>query len=63
MSKKNWILLLSLSVALGLLVPAYAQVAGTTKETDSKVVESTQIAKGWSAKRSVIGQKLYKRFG
>jgi sporulation protein YlmC with PRC-barrel domain len=63
MSKKNWIPLLCLSAALGLVAPAYAQVAGTTKESDTKVIESTQIAKGWSAKRSVIGQKLYNDSG
>ena len=63
MSKKFWISVGCMAVAMSFLAPVSAQVAGTTTETGNKVVETTQIAKGWSAKRSVIGQKLYNDSG
>ena len=63
MSKKYWIPALGIYVAMGLLPLAQAQVAGTTTERGNKEGETTQVAKGWSAKRAVIGQKLYNDSG
>jgi len=48
---------------MSILPVANAQVAGTTTTPANKAGEPTQIAKGWSAKRSVMGQKLYNDSG
>ena len=48
---------------LGPAGPAAAQVAGATTTVDTGVVESTQIALGWSAKKSLLGKTLYNDAG
>lgn len=63
MSKKYWIPVVGLTLAMGFLPMSHAQVAGTSAATGTQTVQTTQIAKGWSAKRSVMGQKLYNDSG
>jgi sporulation protein YlmC with PRC-barrel domain len=65
--KKN---LSSLSLATFALVaalcsaaPAYSQVAGVTSKVDTKVTESTQVAMGWSVKKTLMGKTIYNDAG
>jgi len=50
---------LMLAGLLGQTVPAAAQVAGTT----NSVSESTQIATGWSVKKTLMGKTIYNESG
>ncbi len=50
---------LALTGALGGVLPASAQVAGAT----TSVTESTQIAMGWSVKKTLMGKTIYNDVG
>jgi sporulation protein YlmC with PRC-barrel domain len=50
---------LTLTSALGLPLPASAQVAGATTST----FESTQLAAGWSVKKTLMGKTIYNDAG
>ncbi len=55
----------SLAIA-GLLCsadPASAQVAGGTTTFDATITESTQIAMGWSVKKTLLGKSIYNDAG
>jgi sporulation protein YlmC with PRC-barrel domain len=54
-------ILVSLAIAgfLCSVGPATAQVAGGTTTVGVSVVESTQIAMGWSVKKSLMGKTIY----
>lgn len=57
--------LATLAVAglLCLAGPTAAQVAGGTTRVDTTVVESTQIAMGWSVKKTLLGKTIYNEAG
>jgi hypothetical protein len=43
--------------------PAYAQVAGGTTTVGVSVIESTQLAAGWSVKKTLMGKTIYNDAG
>jgi hypothetical protein len=49
--------------ALFSALPASAQVAGVTSTVDARIVESTQIAMGWSVKKTLLGKTIYNDAG
>ena len=53
--------LMSLGGALAL--PALAQVAGGTTTVAVAVTESTELAMGWSVKKTLMGKTLYNEAG
>jgi sporulation protein YlmC with PRC-barrel domain len=53
----------TLAGALGLAQPAFAQVAGGTTSVGVSVIESTQIAAGWSVKKTLMGKTIYNDAG
>jgi sporulation protein YlmC with PRC-barrel domain len=56
--RKHQLLALSLAAVMGCSMPAFAQVAG--RATLGVSVEETQaILKGWSVKKSILGQAVY----
>ncbi len=63
MKKSLSILTLALAGAFVAIVPATAQVAGGTTTTGISVVESTQLALGWSVKKSLLGKTIYNESG
>ena len=62
MKKTLLLTLLALSGALGTAGLASAQVAGSTTLGIS-VIESAQVAMGWSVKKSVLGKTVYTESG
>ena len=48
---------------LGNMSPAMAQVAGGTTTVDTSVTESTQLAMGWSVKKTLMGKAIYNDAG
>jgi len=54
---------LALACALGLSLPAQAQIAGTSTTLGVSVTESTQLALGWSAKKTLLGKTVYNEAG
>ncbi|MEO8935629.1 MAG: PRC-barrel domain-containing protein [Burkholderiaceae bacterium] len=54
---------LVLAGSLGGAVSASAQVAGGTTTVDARVTESTQIATGWSVKKTLMGKTIYNDAG
>jgi sporulation protein YlmC with PRC-barrel domain len=54
---------LSLLGALGGATTAHAQVAGGTTTVDVSITESTQLAMGWSAKKTLMGKTIYNDAG
>jgi sporulation protein YlmC with PRC-barrel domain len=44
-------------------LPALSQVAGATTTVDATVVANTQLAMGWSAKKSILGKTVYNESG
>lgn len=50
---------LAIAGALCSVAPAMAQVAGGTTTVGVNVVESTQIAMGWSVKKTLMGKTIY----
>jgi sporulation protein YlmC with PRC-barrel domain len=59
-SKTLWITALGLASLVGV---AHAQVAGSTTTLGVTVAESTQVALGWSAKKSILGKTVYNELG
>jgi PRC-barrel domain len=39
--------------------PAHAQVAGGSTQVDTSTITSTQIAMGWSVKKTLLGKNIY----
>ena len=54
---------LALSGALCGAAPALAQIAGGTTTVDATITESTQIAAGWSVKKTLMGKTIYNDAG
>jgi len=59
MKKTLSILTLALAATFAIYGPATAQVAGGTTTTGISIVESTQIAMGWSVKKTLLGKTIY----
>jgi sporulation protein YlmC with PRC-barrel domain len=53
----------TLAGVLGIAQPAFAQVAGGTTSVGVSVIESTQIAAGWSVKKTLMGKTIYNDAG
>lgn len=49
--------------AVGISGPATAQVAGGTTTTEVTTTESTQLARGWSVKKTLLGKTIYNEEG
>lgn len=58
LSHSSWTAL-ALAGALCVVGPAAAQVAGGSTTVGVTVVESTQLAMGWSVKKSLMGKTVY----
>lgn len=54
---------LALIATLSVGAPAAAQVAGGSTTVDTTIVESTQIALGWSVKKTLLGKTVYNESG
>ncbi|MEO7642622.1 MAG: PRC-barrel domain-containing protein [Ramlibacter sp.] len=52
-----------LAVALAIAPSAFAQVAGSSTTIGVTIAESTQLAFGWSAKKSILGKTVYNEAG
>lgn len=63
MKKPLTILTLALAAAFAVHGPATAQVAGGTTITGISVVESTQVALGWSVKKTLLGKTIFNESG
>ncbi|MDT7834097.1 PRC-barrel domain-containing protein [Aquabacterium sp. OR-4] len=50
---------LALVASLGAAAPALTLVAGPTTSVDVSVTESTQLALGWSVKKTLLGKTLF----
>ncbi len=60
LSKTLLITALGLSALVG---AAHAQIAGSTTSLGMTEAESTQVALGWSAKKSILGKTVYNELG
>lgn len=60
LSKTLLVTALGLTSMLGV---AHAQVAGSTTTLGITAAESTQVALGWSAKKSILGKTVYNESG
>jgi sporulation protein YlmC with PRC-barrel domain len=54
---------LALAASLVATAPVIAQVAGSTTTVDVSITESTQLATGWSVKKTLLGKTLYNEAG
>jgi hypothetical protein len=63
MKNRLTIATLTLVGALSLVGAASAQVAGGTTTTGVSVIESTQLALGWSVKKTLMGKTIYNEHG
>ena len=54
---------LALTGGLGCMTVASAQVAGGTTTANVSVTESTQVAMGWSVKKTLMGKTIYNDAG
>ena len=63
MKKTLIVTLLGLASCLSGLDSAHAQVAGTTTTVGVTLTEATQVALGWSVKRSLLGKTVYNDSG
>lgn len=60
MKKTLSITALALAAALGTFAPCHAQVVvGGSTTTGVSIIESTQIALGWSVKKTLLGKSIY----
>lgn len=57
------VLALAMAATFALHGPATAQVAGTTTSTGVSVTQSTQVALGWSVKKTLLGKTIYNEPG
>lgn len=60
--RPNWATL-TLVASLTAAIPASAQVAGGSTTLGVSVIESTQIATGWSVTRTLLGKTIYNEAG
>jgi len=63
MKKPFHLIPLALAMAFVVHGPASAQVAGASVTTDVSVVESAQVALGWSVKKTLLGKTIYNEAG
>ena len=63
MKKTSTIIAMTLLGALCATGVAQAQVAGATTSTNLSITESTQIAMGWSVKKTLMGKTVYNDAG
>jgi PRC-barrel domain len=63
MNKDSSIAALTLLGALCVTSLAQAQVAGATTSTNLAISESTQVAMGWSVKKTLLGKTIYNDAG
>ncbi|MEO6278209.1 PRC-barrel domain-containing protein, partial [Roseateles sp.] len=54
---------LALAVSLGAAGPTWAQVAGGTTTATVSIAETTQLAMGWSVKKTLMGKTIYNEAG
>ena len=54
---------LALAATVSAASPAAAQVAGGSTTVGISVIESTQIATGWSVKKTLLGKTIYNETG
>jgi sporulation protein YlmC with PRC-barrel domain len=54
---------LAFAAALCTGAPAFAQIAGGSTTTGVAVVETTQLASGWSVKKTLMGKTIYNDAG
>ncbi len=59
---KSGLLIVAL-LSAGVFATAYAQVAGTSTTLGVSAVESSQVALGWSVKKSILGKTVYSESG
>lgn len=52
-----------LSSSLSGLAPALAQIAGGSTTVDAHITESTQLAMGWSVKKTLMGKTIFNEAG
>lgn len=57
------VLALAMAATFVLHGPATAQVAGATTSTGVSVTQSTQVALGWSVKKTLLGKTIYNESG
>lgn len=57
------VLALAMAATFALHGPATAQVAGATTSTGISVTQSTQVALGWSVKKTLLGKTIYNESG
>lgn len=54
---------LAVAGAFTVTAPAWAQVAGGTTTVEASIVQSTQIAMGWSVRKTLMGKAIYNENG
>ena len=55
--------MLTLAAIFSFVIPSRAQVAGGTTTVDMSITESTQLAMGWSVKKTLMGKIIYNDAG
>jgi sporulation protein YlmC with PRC-barrel domain len=63
MKKSLHIAAISIAAILVAAAPASAQVAGQSTSLGISITESTQIATGWSVKKTLLGKSVYNETG
>lgn len=63
MKKNILIALLMGTLSAFALTPLHAQVAGASTTVGVSVTESTQLAMGWSVKKTIMGKTVYNELG
>jgi sporulation protein YlmC with PRC-barrel domain len=63
MTRKPWILTVLAAATVAATGSGHAQVAGSTSTLGITVTEATQLALGWSVKKSVLGKMVYSDTG
>ena len=63
MKKTLNLVVLALLASLAATTPALAQVAGQTTSIGVLVTETTQVATGWSVKKTLLGKTIYNEAG
>ena len=53
----------TVSAALGVTAPVAAQVVGDSSTVDATFSESTQLALGWSVRKTLLGKTIYNDLG
>ena len=54
---------LAVAASFSASAPAWAQIAGSTTTVETVVAESTQLALGWSVKKTLLGKFIYNDAG